>query len=171
MARSTHWRSALPTLAAVLAVNAMASCARADDEIDRTPLSCVLVPVISMAQAADNHTLVFHMRGSTVYRNDLPVTCPQLQRGETQLTYLYRSQSVKLKRLCDFDGFTVTKDKIGSPCRLGKFNPITAAEADQILGTNTAAASDAAAAKPAPAPASTDKAKGDSGRSKRRKDR
>ena len=170
MARISHWRSASPVLGALLFATATVAPAQADDEIDRTPQSCVLVKVIRMAEAADDHTLVFRMKGTAIYRNDLPVACPQLKRGETQLAYHYRSQSVKLTRLCDIDGFTIIKNVGGLACRLGKFNPITAAEADEILGTTPAAATTPAAqpvAAATPAAASSE----DQGRSKRRRDR
>jgi hypothetical protein len=171
MARSNLWRSALPALAAALVANTAAMRAWADDEIDREPQSCVLVKVIRNAQAADDHTLVFFMKGSAIYRNNLPVTCPPLKPGETQITYLYRGGgSVKLQRLCDYDGFSVTRDKIASPCRLGQFNPITAAEADALLGPTTPdAAGHAAAEEPAAAKAPAGDSSEDTGKSKRRK--
>jgi hypothetical protein len=171
MARSKPWRSVLPALAAVLVANTVAMRAWADDEIDREPLSCVLVKVIRNAQAADDHTLVFFMKGSAIYRNNLPAACPRLQPGETQITYLYRGGgSVKLQRLCDYDGFTATRDKLMQPCRLGQFNPITAAEADALLGTTTpGAAGKAAAAQPTPAKAPAGDSSEDEGRSKRRR--
>jgi hypothetical protein len=54
------------------------------------------------------------------------------------LVYNYRVGSAKITRLCG-DSFSVD-NKPGLECQLGKYVPITQAEADELLGTAPAPA-------------------------------
>jgi hypothetical protein len=134
----------------VLLVSLMGSRVQAQDakdakeELDRKPTKCVLANSISRKVAVDQRTVLFFMKGDKVYRNDLPATCSVLEPGESRLTYYYRTQSVKLTRLCDTDSFTVER-KPGTACRLGQFNPITPDEAAILTGKKS---SEPAAAVP-----------------------
>jgi hypothetical protein len=71
------------------------------------------------------------MRGGDVYRNDLPNRCPNL---EFEQRFMYR---VTANRLCDLDVITVIDDvgfgfMPGASCGLGKFEPISAEEAESL---------------------------------------
>ncbi len=104
---------------------------RADEkskELDRSPVACVMANFISRKLAIDNRTIVFYMKGNRFFRVDLPAVCPTLAPGDTELELHYNTQSAKLTRLCNYDSFTV-EHKAGAGCPLGRFNPITAAEA------------------------------------------
>ena len=104
---------------------------RADEkpkELDRSPVACVMANFISRKLAIDNRTIVFYMKGNRFFRVDLPAVCPTLAPGDTELELHYNTQSAKLTRLCNYDSFTV-EHKAGAGCPLGRFNPITPAEA------------------------------------------
>jgi len=104
---------------------------RADEktkELDRSPVACVMANLISRKLAIDSKTVVFYMKGNKFFRVDLPAVCPTLAPGDTELNLHYNTQSVKLTRLCNYDSFNVDF-KAGAACPLGRFNPITAAEA------------------------------------------
>ena len=134
-----------------------ATVLRADDakDIDRTPKSCIMVNSIERDEAANERTILFFMRGKSkvIYRNDMPATCAFLKRGETELEYHYNTQSVKLTRLCDYDGITVQHTN-QITCPLGKFTPITAEEASTLLG-RPVGGTDASASQPSTKDAST----------------
>jgi hypothetical protein len=121
---------------------------RADDakDIDRTPKPCIMVNSIERDEAASDRTVLFFMRGKDkqIFRNDLPNSCAFLKRGETELEYHYNTQSVKLTRLCNYDGITVQHAN-QITCAIGKFTPVTADEAATLLG-HPVGAGDAAAA-------------------------
>ena len=120
------------------------------EELDRKPTKCVMVNSISRHEAVDQRTVLFSMKGNKFYRNVLPADCAILASGETLLVYHYRTQSVKLTRLCDTDSFTVER-KPGHACRFGQFHPITPAEAAALTGKSSEPAAAAASATPAPA--------------------
>ena len=130
MARTNH----LPALGFAFGSVLLASVPgmpRADEkpkELDRSPVACVMANFISRKVAIDNKTIVFYVKGNKFFRVDLPAVCPTLAPGDTELELHYSTQSVKLTRLCNYDSFTV-EHKAGAGCPLGKFNPITAAEA------------------------------------------
>ena len=116
---------------------------RADEpkskDIDRTPKSCIMVQSIARDEAANERTVLFFMKGNKqIYRNDMPQACAFLKRGETELEYHYNTQSVKLTRLCDYDGITVQHAN-QITCALGKFTPVTAEEASALLGKDVSA--------------------------------
>jgi hypothetical protein len=140
MARWYHARLALVSLALLVGPVAIAQAQKGEEEIDRKPVTCVTVGRIDRSVGASNRTVVLFMRGGQIFRNDLVNSCAALTKGETQLIYNYRVGSAKITRLCG-DSFSVD-NKPGLECVLGKYVPITQAEADQLLGT-----------APAPAPA------------------
>lgn len=143
---------------------------RADEakDIDRTPKPCIMVNSIERDEAASDRTVLFFMRGKDkqIYRNDLPQTCAFLKRGETELEYHYNTQSVKLTRLCNYDGITVQHAN-QITCAIGKFTPITAEEASTLLGHPIGAADAAATPPPAKgAVAATSSSAGQQGKKK-----
>jgi len=146
MTRS-HRRSSFVVVSVLLA-SALGMYARADKEPDPKPISCIMVNSIERDEAANERTVVFFMRGKSkmIYRNDMRSTCAFLKRGETDLDYHYNSQSVKLTRLCDYDGITV-HNATQITCALGQFTPITSDAASALLGHPVG--TDDAAAQPA----------------------
>ena len=93
---------------------------------------CVRINDIDDIVIVDSDTLIFRMRGNTVYRNDLPHRCPGLRRNDT---LMYRSS---VGSLCSVDMVTVLEDwgfgfAPGASCGLGMFHPITEQIADEML--------------------------------------
>lgn len=131
MARTIRVRSSALVLAA--SVTAVGTVTEAE-ELDRTPTRCVMANRINRDVAVNTRTILFFMDGNRIYRNDLPSDCATLAPGETEIVYHYRTQSVKLTRFCDYDSITV-ENKPGLHCAIGSFHPITAAEADALVGT------------------------------------
>lgn len=67
----------LSAAVADLATNA----AHAQDGADSTEVrNCVDLMRIDHTDVIDNDTLLFHMRGGAICRNDLPNSCPTLER-------------------------------------------------------------------------------------------
>jgi hypothetical protein len=142
MARNGRLQSAAFVLGAVFLACFTGKGAQAQaeqEQLDRTPVSCVLVNEIDRDLAISSRTILFFMNGGKMfYRNDMPGNCANLERGETRFTYNYNTQSVTLTRLCNADSITVER-KTGLSCRLGQFLPITAAEAETLVNDPAAA--------------------------------
>jgi len=121
---------------------APASYAADDDENfdDIIPEDCILVRAIKDTDIVDDKTILFHMRGGKIYRNNLDHKCRGLKREES---FMYE---VHTGRLCDIDIIKVVDDfsrvtsngvrtqMIGTSCFLGKFYPISEEAADILLG-------------------------------------
>ena len=136
MIRSSLWLTA--GLAASLSTTF--ALGQDDDEaFDRTPQKCVIVANIDETDAVDDQTIIFHMRGRGVYRNQLPRACPGLER-ENRITYETRTA-----RLCSSDTITVLEDfgvggfepqlgglRRGFTCRLGEFVPMSPADVEEL---------------------------------------
>ena len=102
------------------------------EERDLEARHCVRINDIDDIVIVDADTLIFRMRGNTVYRNDLPHRCPGLRRNDT---LMYRSS---VGSLCSVDMVTVLQDwgfgfAPGASCGLGMFHPITEQIADEML--------------------------------------
>lgn len=102
------------------------------DERDLEARHCIRINDIDDIDIVDADTLIFRMRGNTVYRNDLPYRCPGLRKNDT---LMYRSS---VGRLCSVDMVTVLEDwgfgfAPGASCGLGMFQPITKQIADEML--------------------------------------
>ena len=86
-------------------------------------ISCVPLRSIRNTTVVDDRTIDFHVSGRKIYRNTLPMRCPQLgfQRAFSYAT----SQS----QLCSVDVITViiqgSPGLQGASCGLGRFTPIT----------------------------------------------
>jgi hypothetical protein len=105
--------------------------AQADDvdTFDRTPVDCVIVNNIRRTEILDDQTIVFHMRGSRIFLNHLPRSCPTLEREER---FAYRTSG---GRLCAVDTITVierTGFGGGFTCPLGQFHPVTVEEIQEL---------------------------------------
>ena len=71
----------------------------------------------------DDSTIDFYMRGSKIYRNTLPNSCPQLGFEEAF------SYATSLSQLCSVDIITVLTARRrpacrGASCGLGQFQPV-----------------------------------------------
>ena len=147
MTRTTYPRLALVIgavlLAAVAGTRAQAQAqpapAAGEAQIDRTPEECILLNRVARNTGVNDRQVVFAIRGGTYYRNDLDAACPQLTPGERNLVFHYRTRSAKITRLCDTDSFTVERQTSRAGCALGKFIPITPAEAAALTGQPVAA--------------------------------
>jgi hypothetical protein len=131
----------LGTLAVLLLAVATAGPVSAQDNADETvdtgdrdldAVQCIRISDIDDIDIVDSDTLIFRMRGNTVYRNDFPHRCPGLRTDDT---LMYRSS---VGRLCNIDIVTVLEDwgfgfAPGASCGLGMFHPITAQIADELL--------------------------------------
>jgi len=156
MIRTTHPQLAL-TITAMLLVAAAGTCAhaqeqvseqaqrtsdeaqRAQEQLDRTPVDCVLLNRVARKEAASNSQVVFFIKGGTHYLNVLDGACAALTKGDTRLVFNYQTRSAKITRLCDTDGFTVERQTSRIGCSLGKFIPITAEEAAALTAEPAAA--------------------------------
>ena len=152
MTRTTHPRLALAINALLLAAaagtraQAQEQPARAPDEaqlaqeqLDRTPVDCVLLNRVARKVAANDSQVVFFIKGGTHFLNVLDAACPALTKGDTRLVFNYQTRSAKITRLCDTDGFTVERQTSRIGCSLGKFIPITAEEAAALTVQSVAA--------------------------------
>jgi hypothetical protein len=109
-----------------------------DETFDRTPQRCIIVSSIDQTEAVDDQTIIFHMRGRAVFRNQLPRECPGLER-ENRIAYETRTS-----RLCSSDTITVLEDagvggfdrlgglRRGFTCRLGEFMPMSPADVEEL---------------------------------------
>lgn len=105
------------------------------DERDMDAKQCVRISSVEEIEIVDAQTLIFHMRGDEVYRNDLPHKCPGLKYDDT---LMYRSS---VGQLCNVDIITVLDDwgfgfSPGVSCGLGMFHPITEQIAEELLQSN-----------------------------------
>jgi hypothetical protein len=158
MARINRLRSSALALGVALAASFAAVSVRAQEDGARESVDCIMVNRIDKDLAISARAILFWLKGGEVYRNDLPGNCTILTHGETRLDYLYTTQTARLTRLCDVDSIRLD-DQRQSSCELGRFQPITAEEAE-LLANNPAAAA-ALAATPAPASNSTVAAQSD----------
>lgn len=129
-------RASLARLAVVGALPLLLSSAAAlaqdeDAPFDRTPRDCIRVTLIDQTEAVDDQNILFHMRGSDVYRNHLPRKCPRLEQ-EGRIAYkVYSGQ------LCNHDTITVLEDSVfglqgGFTCGLGDFVPLSPEEVEDL---------------------------------------
>ena len=112
--------------------NAEANATEQAAEIDRKPVNCIVENRIERSVLVNDRTVLFFMRGGLIYRNDLLQSCQGIAPGEDELEFqLENTGSAKLARLCD-DSFSVQRRR-GFACLLGKYNPVTAEEAQALL--------------------------------------
>jgi hypothetical protein len=134
--RQLNYRKLLGIAILAGAASGTASLAQEDaaeaQERDLEEKHCVRINDIDDIVIVDADTLIFRMRGDTVFRNDLPHRCPGLRRNDT---LMYRSS---VGSLCSVDMVTVLEDwgfgfAPGASCGLGMFHPITEQIADEML--------------------------------------
>jgi hypothetical protein len=152
MTRITHSRLVFATHALLLAAGTRAQsqaqdqaarvpdeAQRAQEQLDRTPVDCVLLNRVARKVAANDSQVVFFIKGGTQFLNVLDGACPALTKGDTRLVFNYQTRSAKITRLCDTDGFTVERQTSRIGCSLGKFIPITPEEAAALTAQPVAA--------------------------------
>lgn len=87
------------------------------------PVSCVPLRQIRQTRVHGDGIIDFHMTGGKIYRNQLPMPCPQLGFEER---FLYKTSA---SELCSVDTITVLVGgggiERGATCGLGKFQPVT----------------------------------------------
>jgi hypothetical protein len=103
----------------------------ADEYLDRTPVECVSLSMVRDTAVIDDGTVLFYMRGGDVYRNVLERACFGLELTGRFIT------ETRTNRLCSIDMLQVFRQFAGSVvpgafCRLGKFHPLTRAEAELL---------------------------------------
>jgi hypothetical protein len=122
-------------LAAAVAAPPLAAQRRssADDEesFDRRPARCLSLPSVRQTEVIDDRTILFFMGRNRIYRNELPLDCPELKSmgrfsTNTRSTRLCNTDTVQPIRFLSAGNFP------GAYCRLGDFYPITREEAELI---------------------------------------
>ena len=131
MADRFSLRAAAALAASVVVLGSPRAFAQAEDAFDRTPRDCLQVAAIDRTVVLDDQTVLFYMRGKKVFRNYLPRKCPGLKREDR---FMYQAAQ---GRLCNIDSITVLElwnasFTPGFTCPLGKFQPITVDEADDL---------------------------------------
>lgn len=123
-------RIVLAAAAAALAVGGAAEAASKKTKEDVLKMyertgemeNCIGLQRIDHSEVIDDQTILFHMRGGTVYLNELPYRCPQLGFYKS---YTY---STSINRLCNTEIITVldtaVRQRLAS-CGLGKFEKLT----------------------------------------------
>jgi hypothetical protein len=122
-------RSQPVVLLSVIAALPLAPAMAQDDELDRSPRSCVSISRIRDTDIIDDESILFYMAGRRVYRNVLDRPCQGLERAGR---FMYRTRS---SQLCNSDTVQALQywgQRIspGMTCFLGEFYPITREEAD-----------------------------------------
>lgn len=126
----------LGVIAATLALAAAPAPAEARDrsaEKNRLvpasePVDCLSLTRIRSSRVLDDRTIDFETSGGTVYRNELPHSCPGLGFEER---FAFRTS---LSQLCSVDIITVLHSggglglMQGASCGLGKFQPMAKAK-------------------------------------------
>lgn len=105
--------------------------AAAQDLDDDNAERCIRLNQLDNTEIIDDRNILFYMRGDQAYLNTLPNRCPGLRE---ERTFMYRTT---LSQLCDLDVITVLYNQgfgftPGASCGLGRFYPITKAEADAL---------------------------------------
>ena len=90
------------------------------DRVAGEPVDCISLSGVDGPQIIDKDTLLYRETGRTVWRNELPATCPGLSNGDTLIVEVHGSQ------LCRNDHFRALTPGASIPsgvCRFGKFTP------------------------------------------------
>lgn len=106
----------------------------ADDEMPQRPgtRDCVSLAGLDRTRVVNDDTILFYMKGNTVYANTLPRTCRGLKRTDA-LSY-----STSLSSLCNVDIISGLRRSAGTfypavRCGLGMFVPIEEDELALLL--------------------------------------
>jgi|TARA_R100000501_G_scaffold5804_1_gene12863 hypothetical protein len=123
----------LPVITAI-AILALAGCAASTPSADSEPqdprltaaatgepINCVNLRDIDRTEPLDARNILFVMRGSRVYRNELPTSCPPSARDDA---FSYRTPT---GQICSGEILTFFEPANNFPtgsCALGQFTPI-----------------------------------------------
>jgi hypothetical protein len=107
---------------AALAVG-VAAPVLADESAAAQTTSCLPLRQIDRTEVVDNKTILFHMRGKKVWRNQLPYSCPGLKFEDR---FLFKTS---ISQICSTDIITVLYSagglREGASCGLGRFEAYT----------------------------------------------
>ena len=78
---------------------------------------CLNVSNIQRTETPDDRTIIFHMRGGKVWRNDLKTVCPMLKTSPF-------TQVLRAGDLMCANQQTIRVTLTGSDCQLGDFTPV-----------------------------------------------
>ena len=98
---------------------------------DGKAVSCVQTTNIRNTSVHGDSVIDFHMNNGKVYRNTLPMSCPNLGFEER---FLYRTS---VSQLCSVDTITVLQApglSQGATCGLGKFEPVKITKVPKARG-------------------------------------
>ena len=97
------------------------------------PRSCLSRPTIDRTRILNGRNIVFVTRDRTIYNNELPKECPNLNR-RSLVNY-----GIQNGRMCAGDRFQVLWEtgpgnyQPAAMCQLGNFMPITETELDDLM--------------------------------------
>ena len=122
----------LACLSMLPAGSALAADEQEDKDKDRDGRSCINASLIRSTRIIDDANILFYVRGSDIYHNQLPRQCNGLAR-EGRFSYRRTTSS-----LCQQDSIQVlyaagTGMRQGPMCGLGYFRKITEEDAEALL--------------------------------------
>ena len=92
---------------------------------------CIPVSRVADTDVLDDQNILFRMRGRELYRNFLPRRCPGL-RNRDAFSYESRTGSLCRGDLVEVLEIGGIGPRVGTPCQLGGFYPVTAEEAEAL---------------------------------------
>ena len=130
-------KTCVALLGGAVAFSLVQVSAQEEKEADEEPLRCLSMSSIRSTKIVDDSTVLFYQL-RRVYVNRLDRECVGLARSGT---FTYQVQSgARYVRLCESDSITVLESGgRGFNCGLGRFDPLSAEEAESfITGPNSA---------------------------------
>jgi hypothetical protein len=134
-------KSLAAALAGVAALSLASATAQDDDEASDEPVRCLSMNSIRSTRVVDDTRVLFFQARDKIFLNRLDRACLGLARYGT---FTYEVQSgARHARLCDTDSITVLEATgRGLNCGLGRFEPLSQDEVDNLIaGPNPAAIS------------------------------
>jgi len=108
----------------------------ADDAQNDAPVRCLSMSGVRTTRIVNDGNILFFQRNGHVYLNVLDQTCAGLSRSG-KFTYSVQT-GARTVRLCDADNITVLETTgRGFTCGLGRFHPISAETANEMLGAQS----------------------------------
>ena len=120
-------------LGSVAALSLASAAAQDDEEGSDEPLRCMSMNSIRSTKILDDQRVLFIQGRDKVFLNRLDRECLGLFRNGT---FTYKVQSgARHARLCDTDSITVLETTgRGLNCGLGRFEPLSQAEVESLIG-------------------------------------
>ena len=134
-------------LGSVAALSLASAAAQDDEEESDEPLRCMSMNSIRSTKILDDQRVLFIQSRDKVFLNRLDRECLGLFRNGT---FTYKVQSgARHARLCDTDSITVLETTgRGLNCGLGRFEPLSQAELESLIGGPSPAITSAPVALP-----------------------